>query len=155
MIVIESDLGFLAEANSEVIVHRLIVQKIFLNHVSAISKTQYEVPKTVMRVGFHDVPQNRAASDVNKRLWAKFSFLSHTCAQSAAQDDHFHVGIILRSSENHATGTPVANSSVNIAVCLCLDEKLRFVDQLHRLLNRYSWTSPSLIEFSDLNVAIG
>ena len=47
---IEIDVGFLSEADREVVVHRLVVQEIFLDHVAAIAKAQYELVESVVSV---------------------------------------------------------------------------------------------------------
>src|SRR5687768_17761872 len=56
--IMECDLVFAAKANCEIVVHRLVVKEIFLDHVSSISEANQKIPKTVMRVKLHDVPQN-------------------------------------------------------------------------------------------------
>ena len=47
---------FLAETYREVIVHRLVVEKIFLDHVAAVSKAQHEIVEAVVGIRLHDVP---------------------------------------------------------------------------------------------------
>ncbi len=39
------DLALLAQADREVVVHRLIIEEIFLDHVAAIAQAQHEIAK--------------------------------------------------------------------------------------------------------------
>src|SRR5439155_18961211 len=84
---------FLSEADGEIVVHRLIVQEIFLDHISPVSKAQNEITKAVMRVQLHDVPQDRAAADLNQRLRTELSFFTQARPETAAQGNYFHEGI--------------------------------------------------------------
>ncbi len=80
VIVLEIDLGLFAEANGEIIVHCLVIQEVFLDHVPAVAQTQDEVAEAVMRVQLHDMPEDGAATDVNERFGAKLRFFAHTGA---------------------------------------------------------------------------
>ena len=46
MATVEVDVGLLAEANREIVVHRLVIQEIVLDHVAAISQAQDEFAET-------------------------------------------------------------------------------------------------------------
>src|SRR5689334_5905086 len=58
VIVVVLDAGLLAEANGEIIVHRLVVQKVLLDHVAPIAQAQDEIPKPMVGIEFHDVPED-------------------------------------------------------------------------------------------------
>ncbi len=96
MIVVVLNLGSLTEANTEIIVHRLVVQEIFLDHVSAIAKAQHEIAKPVVRVQLHDVPENRTPTHVHQRLWPELGLFAQAGAQSAAKNNYLHLRIMLR-----------------------------------------------------------
>jgi hypothetical protein len=70
------NLRILAEVDREVVVHRLVVQEILFNHVSAISEAKNEVAEPVVSVQLHDVPEYRPSPDVHQRFGSKLSFFS-------------------------------------------------------------------------------
>ena len=76
--------GLLPEADSEVIVHRLVIQEVFLDHVAPVSQAKHEVAESVMRVHLHDVPQDRTPADFDQRLGTEFRLFAKTRAQPAA-----------------------------------------------------------------------
>src|SRR5207237_3151173 len=82
--------GIAAEADREVVVHGLVVQKIFLDHVAAVTKAQHEVSKSAVRVNFHNVPEDGASADFDHGFGAKLSFLTQPGAEPAAQNNDLH-----------------------------------------------------------------
>src|ERR1051325_431419 len=44
-----------------------------------------------MRVVLHDVPENRAAADLDHRFWSQLCFFGQTCTQSTGENDDFHL----------------------------------------------------------------
>src|SRR5690348_4166333 len=84
------DPGIAAEADGEVIVHRLVVQEVFLDHVAAVAEAKHEIAEPAVRVNLHDVPQDGTAPDFDHRFGAKLSFLAQPGTKPAAQNDHLH-----------------------------------------------------------------
>src|SRR6266700_5128544 len=78
-----ADLRFTAKTHGKVVVHGLIVQKIFLDHVAAIAQTKHKFAEAAVRVDLHDVPQNRATADLNHRLGPELSFFAQPSAEPA------------------------------------------------------------------------
>src|SRR5258706_5300031 len=81
---------FLPQADGEIVVHRLIVEEIFLDHVALVSQAQHEITKAVMRVQLHDVPEDWAPSYFDQGLGTKLGFLSHTGSETAAEEYDLH-----------------------------------------------------------------
>ena len=69
----------LAEADGEVVVHRLVVQEIFLDHVAAIAEAEHEIAEPVVGVELHDVPQDRPAADLDHGLGRNRSLREDVC----------------------------------------------------------------------------
>jgi hypothetical protein len=78
-----------AQANRKIIVHRLVVKEIFLNHRAAVTQTKNKLPKAEVRIQFHYVPENRASANFDKWLGPVFSFLSQPRALSTAKNYYF------------------------------------------------------------------
>src|SRR5208282_4498205 len=84
------DLGVPAEAEGEIVVHRLIVQEIFLDHVAAVSEAEHKIDETIMRIQLHNVPQDRTTADFYHGLGPILSFLAQTGTEPSAQHYYFH-----------------------------------------------------------------
>ena len=80
----------LPEADGEVVVHRLVIQEIFLDHVAAVAQAEHKIAEAVVGVELHDVPEDGAAADLDHRLGPEFGFLAQARAQSAAKNHYFH-----------------------------------------------------------------
>src|SRR6266571_525055 len=93
------------EANCEIVVHRLVVQEIFLDHVAAISQAEHKVGKTVVRIQLHDVPEDRSTTNFYQRFGPVLSLLSQACTESTAKHHHFHE-ILLDGAGVEFTGFP-------------------------------------------------
>src|SRR5215469_6731423 len=72
------------QINREVAVHRRIVEKIRFNDFSLITKAQDESLKAIVRIGAHDVPEDRMVPYWHHRLRTQFSLLAQASAESAA-----------------------------------------------------------------------
>ena len=70
----------LAEADGEIVIHRLIVQKVFLDHVAAIAQAENEIPEPVMGIELHDVPQDGASTNLYQRFGPELRFFAHARA---------------------------------------------------------------------------
>jgi hypothetical protein len=84
------DLVLPTERYGEVVVHLLIVEEILPNHGTAVAQAQHELVKAVVRVDFHDVPQNGPAADLDHGLGSKVGFFAESRAHPSAQNDRFH-----------------------------------------------------------------
>ena len=99
VLAVVADLGFASEADGKIVAHCLVLQKIVLDRIPAISETQHEFTEPIVRIQLHDVPQNGPATDLDHRLRPELGFLSQTGALPATENDHFH-------RENPAAGQP-------------------------------------------------
>jgi len=90
----EFNLRLPSQRNPEVIVHGFIIQEVILDHVAAIAQAENELPHPVVRIHFHDVPQDRPPSDLHHRLGTEFRLLAKASAQSTAQYDNFHIPVL-------------------------------------------------------------
>src|SRR5208282_1094103 len=84
------NLGVPAEAEGEIVVHRLIVQEIFLDHVAAVSEAEHKIGKTIVRIQLHNMPKDRTTADFHHGLGAILSFLAQTGTEPSAQHHYFH-----------------------------------------------------------------
>src|SRR5215469_12167715 len=60
-----------------------IVRKVFLDHVALVSATNNEVVDPMVGIQLQDMPQNRAAADLNHRFGADGSLLTEARSKSA------------------------------------------------------------------------
>src|SRR5208282_2820850 len=90
MNVLVLNLGVPAEANAEIVVHRLVVQEIVLDHVAAVPQAEYKISKTAVRVQLHNMPQDRTTADFDHGLGTIFCFLAQTGTEPSAQHHYFH-----------------------------------------------------------------
>src|ERR1035437_8550745 len=56
MLIVKTNRIFSSEADREIVIHRLIIEEVLLDHVAPVPQTKHEVAETVMREQFHDVP---------------------------------------------------------------------------------------------------
>ena len=69
-----------------------IVREVFLDHIALVTEANDEIVNAMMRIHFHDVPQNRLAADFDHRFGLQMRFLADTRAQPACQNNGFHSG---------------------------------------------------------------
>src|SRR5437762_2772945 len=55
-----------------------------------LAEVEHELVEPVVRVDLHDVPEERAATDLDHRLGAELRLVAQPCAETTAQDDDFH-----------------------------------------------------------------
>lgn len=63
-----------------------VLQEVFLDRIAFVSQAQDESVVAEMRVGLHDVPENRSAADRDHGFGFKFRFFLETGAFSSAKD---------------------------------------------------------------------
>ena len=80
------------QRDGEIAVHRRIVEKIRFDDFGLVAEAENEILKAVMRIGAHDVPQDRMISDRHHGLGANFGFLAQPRAEAAAQDENRNFG---------------------------------------------------------------
>src|SRR6185503_12920294 len=68
--------------------------EVLLEHLALVAEREHEIAVTVMRVVFHDVPEDRPAPDVDERLGLELGLLAHARALTAAQNDDLHLGFL-------------------------------------------------------------
>jgi hypothetical protein len=59
---------------SKVDIHHPIVKEILLNHGTLVTQTQDKILEAIMRVGFHDVPQDGFCPNFQEWLGTEFRF---------------------------------------------------------------------------------
>jgi hypothetical protein len=69
---------------------QVVVGEVLLDHVAAVAQAHDEVGEPVGGVDLHDVPQQRLASDLDRRLGTHGGLLGDTGPQSSGEDDHLH-----------------------------------------------------------------
>jgi hypothetical protein len=67
-----------------------VIRKILLNNVSLIPAANNEIIYSMMRINFHNMPQDRLAADLNHRLWLQIRFFRNTGTQTTSKNDDFH-----------------------------------------------------------------
>src|ERR1051325_4519973 len=87
---VELRLGITSETKGRVANIPEIVPEIFLNHLALVTEAKDELVEAVMRIGLHDMPEDRALADGQHRFGAELRFVLQTCPLAAAQDNHFH-----------------------------------------------------------------
>jgi hypothetical protein len=87
--------GIPAETDGEIVVHRLVVQEIVLDHVAAVSKAAHKISKPIVCVQLHDMPQDRTTADFYQGLGAIFSFLAQARTEPSAQHHYFHAILLV------------------------------------------------------------
>jgi hypothetical protein len=72
------------EAARKVIVHRLVVEEILLDHVASVTETKDEVSEAVMCIELHDVPKERSPTHIDQRLGPILGFLTKSRSLATA-----------------------------------------------------------------------
>jgi hypothetical protein len=80
----------LAQRDGKIIIHRFVAEEIFLYQRATIAKAQHKITHIVVIKQFHDVPENRPASDFHHRFRPKLGFFTQTRSLTTTQDDRFH-----------------------------------------------------------------
>jgi len=78
------DMGLVAEADGEIVVHRLVVQEVLFDRLSAIAQTKHKITETVVGVCLHDVPEDGSSADLHHWLRTKLGFFPQARAEPAA-----------------------------------------------------------------------
>jgi len=79
-----------ADVESHVRSMQEVIREKFLDVVSAIPEADHEVVQSVSRIDFHDVPQDRAAADLDHWLGPDRRLLREARAKPACQNDNLH-----------------------------------------------------------------
>src|SRR3954454_17066974 len=94
-------LWLLAEEERRVANIPEIIPEVLLNHLTFVAEAEDELFETVMRIRFHDVPENRPVADRQHWFRAKLRFFTESRALTATEDNYFHRAIkgemVLRS----------------------------------------------------------
>src|SRR5713101_4964725 len=69
---------------------RTIFQEKLTNQVTSVAKTQNEIFVPEVRVVTHQVPKNRAITDIHERLRNGFGMLAQARAETPAKQDYLH-----------------------------------------------------------------
>ena len=76
---------------------QVIIGEIFLDHMALIAAADDKIIVSVIRINFHDMPQNRSAADFNHRLWTQVAFLRYARSKAARQNNNFHVSSLFHA----------------------------------------------------------
>src|SRR6185312_11652544 len=63
----------------------VVVGEVLLDHPAPVAEAEHEVAEAVPAVQLHDVPEERAAADVDERLRPELGLFAHARALAAAQ----------------------------------------------------------------------
>ena len=75
-----------------------VLQEVVADHLALVAEAEHEAPHAVLGVALHDVPQDRAAADLNHRLRLKFRLFPKPGSLAATENDGFHFVQIHKSS---------------------------------------------------------
>ena len=67
-----------------------VVGEIFLDQIALVAAANHKLMHAVGGVEFHDVPEDRPATDLDHWLWLDGRFLGEPRAESSGQNDSFH-----------------------------------------------------------------
>src|SRR5690242_10122916 len=67
-----------------------IVREILLDDVALVAETDDEIVDAPVGIDFHDVPEDRAATDLDHRLGTKMGLLTNPGAHTTCKNDGFH-----------------------------------------------------------------
>jgi len=67
-----------------------IVCEVFLYHISLIAAADNELIDPIVRIDFHDMPQDGLPADLDHGLGLDFSFFGQACTESSSQYYGFH-----------------------------------------------------------------
>ena len=84
-----------------------IICKVFFNHESLVSTTNYKVIDPIKGIIFHNMPKNRFSSYLNQRFRLEVCFLGDASAETARQENNLHgFKITLLNRINLVLGLP-------------------------------------------------
>ena len=78
---VEGDIGHVQE----------IVGKVLLDYIALVAQADDELIDAIVRIDFHDVPEDRLAADLHHGLGLEIGLLADPGAEAAGKDDCFHV----------------------------------------------------------------
>src|SRR3989344_2651613 len=78
------------QVNGQIAFACAIVEKPLLYRFTLIAEANDEVMEPIVRVDFHDMPQNRHTTNFHHRLRAHMRLFREPCAETACEDDYFH-----------------------------------------------------------------
>src|SRR5664280_2733620 len=90
-LVVKSGSVLVAQPQGEVRNLLPVVQEVALDLVALVAEAQHEPAKPKVTVDLHNVPQDRAAADIDQGLRQPITRLSQPGSHPAAQDDDLHV----------------------------------------------------------------
>ena len=67
-----------------------VVSKVVFDHIAFISEAEHEIVETLSGIDFHDMPENRFATDRDHRLGAELCFFTEARSLASAKNDNFH-----------------------------------------------------------------
>jgi hypothetical protein len=65
-----------AQVKGDIRVMEKVIREVFLDDVAFVATADNKVVNAVRRIHFEDVPQNRATSNLNHRLWLYTGFFT-------------------------------------------------------------------------------
>ena len=77
----------------EIIVHRLVIKEVLLNHGSAIPETNNKIVKPEVRIQLHDVPEDGTAANLYERLGTILRLFPQPSALSTAKNNYFQMAL--------------------------------------------------------------
>src|SRR5208282_3571582 len=117
--VVELDLRLAPEADGEVVVHCLVVQEVFFDHVATISQAQDKLAEATVGIELHDVPEDGSTANFDHRFRPEFSFLAQAGTESSAQHNYFHE-ILLADASASFPGQDSGQTAPRIIHLVCI-----------------------------------
>ena len=68
---------------------QVVIDKVFFDDVAHIAEADHEFIEAIMAIMFHDVPDDRFATDLHHGLRAKVGFFGETGAEAPGENDDF------------------------------------------------------------------
>ena len=68
-----------------------IVSEVFFNDIALVSATNDEIIQAMLRIHFHNVPQDRFAADLDHRFRAKTGFFTYAGSKTTRKNHGFHL----------------------------------------------------------------
>ncbi len=100
--VVKLDVALSAQHDRKVAVHGFVVEKVPFDDLALVTQAEDEILVPVMGIGFHNVPQDRPATDGDHWFRSELRLVSHAGALAAAENDNFHRYFSRASSETCA-----------------------------------------------------
>src|ERR1700683_1297890 len=67
---------------------QVVIGEVFFDQITLVAQANNEIAQSELGIDLHDMPKNRAAADLDQRLWPDFGFFGKPAAKTSGQYDH-------------------------------------------------------------------